>query len=308
MADRQLDGITGAFGFTGRAIAERLIGSGRDVVTLSRRSGDGDPLQPRIRVEPFDPDRADRLVAALSGVDTLYNTYWLRFPRGAATFERAIARSAVLLAAAREAGVRRIVHLSVVHASVDAETPYMRAKAALESVVQNAGLDWTIVRPTLTFGPGDTLINNLAWSLRRLPIFGVAGRGRYRVQPVHVDDVARICIEAGAAAPGSTIDAAGPETFAYGELVDTVRAAIGSRSIVVPVPGALVLAAARGLGLVVDDVVMTRDEMRELTSSRLTSTEPARGTIRLSEWLAENASSLGRRWSSELVRNYRPSG
>lgn len=296
--------VTGSFGFTGQALTEQLLAAGNEVVTLSRRSGAGHPLASRVRVQPFDTSRPDELAASLQGVETLFNTYWIRFPRGSATFEGAVARSAALLAAARAAGVRRVVHVSVVNAEPDAETPYVRAKAALEGVVRASGLEWTIVRPTLTYGTDDILINNLAWALRRLPVYGIPGRGRYTVQAVHVDDVARICVEAASGPAGAIVDAAGPETMEYRELVDRVRSAIGSRSLVVPMPATVVLAAARLLGLVVRDVVLTGDEIRELTSSLLTSHEPPRGRIRLSDWLPANADELGRRWSSELARNY----
>ena len=297
--------VTGAFGFTGRALAERLLDGGDEVVTLTRRSGAGDPMAQRITVRPFDAARRGELVAALAGVDTLFNTYWLRFPRGSSTFEAAVARSATLLAAAREAGVRRVVHISVVNASADADTPYVRAKAALESVVKASGMEWVIVRPTLTYGAGDILINNLAWALRRLPVYGLPGLGRYTVQPVHVDDVARICVEAASGDAGRVIDAAGPETLTYRDLVQVVRGAIGSRSIVLPMPAPIVLAAARLLGVLVRDVVLTRDEIRELTSSLLTSRQPPLGTIRVTDWVRANADTLGRKWASELARNYR---
>ena len=297
--------VTGALGFTGRAVAERLLAGGHDVVTLSRRSGSGDTLASKVTVHPLDFGRPEALRAALEGADTLINTYWLRFPRGRQTFEGAVAESAVLLGAARDAGVRRVVHVSVVRASPDADTPYVRAKAALESVVRSSGLEWVVVRPTLTYGPADILINNLAWALRRLPVYGLPGLGGYRVQPVHVDDVARICVEAIDWPAGQTVDAAGPETLTYRELVELVHDAIGSSSVVVPMPAFAVLAAARLLGLLVRDVVLTRDEIRELTASLLTSDEPARCEIRISEWLPANAATLGRRWSSELERNYR---
>jgi NADH dehydrogenase len=306
--DVVLHAVTGAFGFTGRALAERLLADGHGVVTLTRRSGAGDPLASRITVRPFDAGRPAELATTLTGVDTLFNTYWLRFPRDGMTFEVALGRSAALLAAARDAGVRRVVHVSVVNASPDANTPYVRAKAALESVVRSSGIEWVIVRPTLTYGPGDILINNLAWALRRFPVYGLPGLGRYTVQPVHVDDVARICVEAAVGEPGRVLDAAGPETLTYRDLVHVVRAAIGSRSIVLPMPGPVVLATARLLGLLVRDVVLTRDEIRELTSSLLTSRQPPLGTIRLTDWVGANAGSLGRRWASELARNYRDIG
>jgi NADH dehydrogenase len=297
--------VTGAFGFTGRALAVQLLDAGHDVVTLTRRTGAGDPLASRMTVRPFDMRRTADVAAALDGVDTLFNTYWLRFPRGGETFEGALATSAALLAAAREAGVRRVIHVSVVNATADADTPYVRAKAALEALVQGSGLDWVIVRPTLTYGPNDILINNLAWALRRLPVYGIPGLGRYTVQPVHVEDVARICIEAAAGDTGRILDAAGPETLAYRDLVHVIRSSIGSRSLVVPMPGFVVLAAAGVLGLVVRDVVLTRHEIMELTSSLLTSHQPPLGVIRVTDWVREHADSLGRRWSSELDRNYR---
>jgi NADH dehydrogenase len=300
--DRRRVAVTGAFGYTGRALAERLLAAGHEVVTLTRRSGTGDPLSSRITVRPIEGVSRDELAASLEGVDTLFNTYWLRFPRGSETFEGIVARSALLLEAARQAGVRRIVHVSVVNAMVDAETPYVRAKAALEAVVRSSGLEWVIVRPTLLYGPGDILINNLAWALRRLPVYGMPGFGRYTVQPVHVDDLARICIEAAEGESGLVIDAAGPETHAYCDLVAMIRTAVGSRSIVVPVPHLVVLAAGRVLALLVRDVVLTRDEIRELTSSLLTSHEPPRGEIRMSDWIRDNADTIGRRWSSELHR------
>lgn len=303
--DRPTVALTGAFGFTGRALATRLLDVGHPVVTLSRRSGVRDPLAARLTVRPFDTTRPSKLAENLAGVDTLFNTYWVRFPRGATTFEGAVARSGVLLAAARDAGVRRVVHVSVVNAAADAETPYVRAKAALEAVVRSSGLEWVIVRPTLTYGPGDILINNLAWALRRLPVYGLPGFGRYTVQPVHVEDVARICVEAAECEPGRTVDAAGPEILPYRELVDAVRRAIGSRAVVLPMPASVVLAAAKVLGVLVRDVVLTRDELRELTASLLTSREPALGTTRITDWVRANADTLGRRWSSELARNYR---
>jgi NADH dehydrogenase len=296
--------VTGAFGFTGRAIAEALLAGGAAVVTLTRRTApDDDPLASRLTVAPLAFDPAE-LAEALEGVDTLFNTYWMRFPRGEATFDRAVVDSAVLFAAARRAGVRRIVHLSVVGASPEAPTPYVRAKGRLEAMLRASGLEWAVVRPTLTYGPNDILVNNLAWALRHLPVYGMPGDGRYPIQPVHVDDVAAICLEASTGKSGVVVDAAGPEKLAFRDMVGIVRTAVGSRSLVVGMPHAAVLAAARILGRFVGDVVLTRDEILELTSGWLTSPEPPRGRIRFSDWVSANGHLLGHRWSSELGRNY----
>lgn len=282
--------VTGATSFTGRFIAQRLIGAGHQVRNLTR-------------AEFADPGL---LAATLHGVDTLYNTFWIRFERGPITYAWAIERSGLLFDAARRAGVRRVVHISVINAARDAPTAYFRAKAVVEEVLAKSGLANAIVRPTVTFGPGDILVNNLAWTLRRLPAFGIPGDGRYPIQPVHVDDVAAVALIAGEMSENVTLDAAGPDIFSFNEFVALVRQAVHSRSIIVHLPMAASLAAASVIGLVVHDVVLHRHEARELQERLMFSAEPAAGSIHLGAWLGEHANELGRRWSSELDRHYRP--
>jgi len=281
--------VTGATGFTGRFIARRLEAAGDEVTNLTRT----------------ELGSTDLLEGALRGVDTLYNTFWIRFERGAVTYRWAIERSAAIFEAARRAGVHRVVHLSVIHAAHDAPTAYFRAKAEVEDALAASGLSHAIVRPTLSYGPGDILVNNLAWTLRRLPVFGVPGDGSYPIQPVHVDDVAAIAVQAGAATKNVVLDAAGPEIFTFDEFVGLVRRAVRSRTFVVHLPVAASLAAARFIGLAVRDVVLTRHEVTELQEHLMVSSHPPAGAIHLADWLAEHAEGLGRRWSSELDRHFR---
>ena len=299
------DAVTGAYSFTGRHIAQRLLDAGREVVTLARRTPARDPMADRVTTRPLDFDQLDELRESLTGVDTLYNTYWIRFPRGSVTYERAVANTAALVGAARAAGVRRIVHFSVVNAAERPITPYFRAKAATERLVSASGLGYGILRPTLTYGDGDILINNMAWTLRRFPMFGLVGFGRCRVQPVHVDDVADIAFKLGNSTENKTIDAAGPEVYTLRELVGLVRERIGSHALVVPMPPSLALGASKVIGTFVRDVVLTSDEVKELTSSVLTSREPPRGITSLAEWLKQRGDSIGRKYASELDRHYR---
>lgn len=300
-----LDAVTGAFSFTGRAIAQRLLAEGREVVTLVRRPGALDVADPRIRTAVVSLDDSAGLANQLRGVDTLYNTHWIRFARGDLTFELAIQRTLRLLDAARQAGVRRVVHVSVVNASESSPTTYFVAKARLEREVRAAGLSYAIVRPTLTFGRRDILVNNLCWVLRRFPVFVVPGDGRYRLQPVHVDDVARIAVEAGQASTDLVTDAAGPEILTFNQFVGLLADTVRSRALLVHAPAPLALAASRVLGLLVRDVMLTRDEVTELTASLLVSDQPPRGTISLGAWAAANADDLGRGYHSELDRHYR---
>ncbi|HEY8103533.1 MAG TPA: NAD(P)H-binding protein [Gaiellaceae bacterium] len=301
-----MDVVTGAFSYTGRAIAEELLSRGRDVRTLTRRDAPADPLAGRIqRAELQFADRS-ALARALGGADTLYNTYWVRFEHGRTTFERAVANTRALLAAAREAGVRRVVHVSVTNASPGSPLPYFRGKAEVEADLAEAGLSHAIVRPTLVFGPRDILVNNIAWGLRRSVLFPIAGDGRYRVQPVSVGDVASVCADAGAGSDDLVVDAAGPETLTYEELVRLVRAAVGSRCRIVHWPRGAVLALARAVGASRRDVLLTPDELAGLEQSLLVSERPPLGTASFGSWVAENGERLGRGYVSELVRNFRP--
>jgi uncharacterized protein YbjT (DUF2867 family) len=299
------DAVTGAFSFTGRAIAGRLLDQGRQVITLARRRHGADPFEGRIAVKPLALDDPKTLAASLAGVDTLYNTFWIRFPRGELTFDLVRERSLRLVEAARQAGVRRLVHISVVNATERPTTPYFAAKAALERDIRASGLSLAIVRPTLTYGEGDILVNNLSWVLRRFPFFGVPGDGRYHLQPVHVEDVATIAVDAGQQAEDLTVDAAGPETLEFDDFVRTLAGAIGRPARLIHLPAPLFLASGRLIGLLLRDVVLTRDEVTELTESLLVSRQPPGGRIVFSDWVAANAEVLGRRYHSELARHYR---
>ena len=114
---------------------------------------------------------------------TLYNTYWVRFRHGETDFDQAIAQSRALFDVARRVGVTRIVHVSITNPSLACDLPYFRGKAQTEQALAETGVSFGIVRPTVVFGPGDVLINNIAWLLRHLPVFAIVGDGEYRVRP-----------------------------------------------------------------------------------------------------------------------------
>ena len=301
-----LAAITGGFSYTGRAIAERLLADGWAVRSLSRRDPTGDPLRPRADVARLQFADPDALADAMSGASVLYNTYWIRFERGESTFARAVEDTRVLFGAAARTGVERVVHVSVANASDASPFVYFRGKAALERAVAASGLEHAIVRPTLVFGREDILVNNIAWILRRFPFFLVPGDGEYRVQPVSVEDTARICVAAADTVQGQTLDAAGPDTYTFAELVRAVAAAVGSRARLVHTSPSVALGLARLGGIALRDVVLTGDELRGLMASLLVSDEPPRGHDRLADWLQAEGSRLGRSYVSELARNFRP--
>jgi uncharacterized protein YbjT (DUF2867 family) len=240
----------------------------------------------------------------LEGATTVYNTYWVRFDRGDVSFDRAIENSKTLFRAAREAGVRRLVHLSVTKPSLDSRFPYFRGKALVERALAESGLSHAVVRPTIVFGRGDILMNNIAWLLRRLPIFAIPGDGRYRVRPVYAGDVANICVEVAQATEDLTIDAVGPETMTFEEMVREIRAATGSRSKIVHVPLSVARIVAGGIGVAVRDVLVTDHELGGLMSELACTDGPTTGETRFSDWVGTEGDGLGLRYTSEIGRHF----
>ncbi len=297
------DVVTGAFSYSGSAIAGALARSGRRVRTLTghpERAHPGAGLD----VRPLDFDDVLGLTASLEGASTLYNTYWVRFPHGGADFDRAVANSRTLFHAARQAGVERIVHVSITHPSISSPYGYFRGKAEVERALAEVAVPYAVLRPAILFGGDGVLINNIAWLLRHLPVFAVGGTGEYRIRAVHVDDLAALALAAGADRATTVTDAVGPERPTFMELVRLIRAAVGSRSAIARVPGALVPPLASVLGVVLRDVLLTSDEYRAMADGLADTSGPATGSIALSEWVTENAASLGRSYANEIDRHF----
>jgi NADH dehydrogenase len=301
-----VDLVTGAFSYSGRAIAERLLAEGRSVRTLTGHPERG-RTDPRIETHRLDFDDLPGLVDRLRGVDTLYNTYWIRFARGRATHDQAVANSRTLFSAARRAGVRRVVHVSITNASIESAYSYFRGKALVERALAESGLSYAILRPAILFGRDGVLLNNIAWLLRRLPVFAVGGSGEYRIRGIYVDDLADLAVEHGRGDDDVIVDAVGPERPTFLELVDEIRTAVGSRAHVVRVPGILIPLLARGLDAAVRDVVLTGDEFRAMAAGLADVDGPATAPTRVSIWIRDHRDTLGLSYANELDRHFRSS-
>jgi NADH dehydrogenase len=305
MKTDELSVVTGAFSFTGSYIAQRLLSRGESVRTLTNRPENENPFGPQVEAFTFNFDKPGELTDSLRGAKTLYNTYWVRFPYGWVSFDRAVENSRILITAAKEAGVRRIVHISITNPSADSTLPYFRGKALVEEAITQSKLSYTIVRPTVIFGLEGILINNIAWLLRRFPIFAVPGSGDYQIQPVFVEDVAEMAVNAGYQDNNAIIDAIGPEIFTFDELVRLIASQINSRARIVHIRPRLAYLFARLIGGAVRDVVITRDEIDGLMSNLLISKGEQTAPTRFSIWLGQNVDKVGRRYISGLERRYR---
>lgn len=296
--------VTGAFSYSGKYITRRLLAGGERVITLTGHPGRPDPFNGAVRPFPLDFTKPDELAASLADVDALVNTYWIRFDRGRNTQAKAVENTQTLVKAAVTAGVKRVVHISITNPSTESQLPYFWGKAANEQAVRESGLGYAILRPTVLFGAEDILINNIAWLLRRFPFFVIPGDGRYRLQPVYVDDLAALAVEAVYREDSFMADAVGPDIFTFEEVVRLVAAKIGRPARLVHAPPGLALAAARFLSLFVGDVMLTPEEVNGLMANLLVSADPPLCSTRLPDWLQANRQGVGTRYASEIKRHY----
>lgn len=297
--------VTGAFGYIGRYIARRLLESGEAVRTITTHPDKPNPFGGAVEAFPYSFEQPDELVARLRGASTLYNTYWIRFEHGGTTFRQAVQNTITLFDCAKKAGVKRIIHISVTKASLESRLPYYRGKALQEQALMDSGVSYAIVRPTLVFGREDILVNNIAWLIRRFPLFPIFGSGQYKLQPVYVGDVAAIAVAFARDSTPVALDAIGPDTFTFEEFVRVISAKIRPSVRLVRIPPTIGIALGQAIGLGVRDVILTRDELRGLMDSLLTSEQAPNGPTRFTDWLELHGDGIGLAYSSELERHFR---
>ena len=302
--DTGFDVVTGGFSYSGAAIARALVESGRHVRTLTGHT-DRRPAASPIDVRPLDFDDTIGLVRSLEGATTLFNTYWIRFPYRTTDHMTAVMNSRTLFYAARQAGVARVVHVSITNPSISSPYPYFRGKAEVERVLAEVGVPYGVLRPAILFGGDGVLLNNIAWLLRHLPVFAIGGQGDYRIRAVHIDDLARLAVQAAADRVDTVIDAVGPERPTFSQLIQLIRHAVGSRAAVIHVPGATVPALASLLNIVLRDRLLTREEYRAMADGLADTEGPATGTTKISEWISDHRDTLGRQYANEIERHYR---
>ncbi len=298
--------MTGAFGFTGKYIAKILIENGIEVRTLTNSHPEESPLSEKIKVFPLNFENQESLVESLKGASVLYNTYWVRFnykgKRINFNHSLAIENTLKLLNSAKKAGIKRIVHISITNPSEDSPFEYFRGKAKLEKAIINSGISYAILRPALIFGKEGILINNIAWMLRKFPLFTIFGDGKYRIQPIYVEDLAELAIEMGKRDENCIIDAIGPETFTFRELVEKIGEIIGKKRPIIPVPDFIGYLFAFIIGKLLGDMVITKEEIKALKAELLYTYSQPTGKTKFIDWAKENSNLLGKKYLSELKR------
>ena len=295
--------VTGAFSYSGKYITKRLLERGEEIITLTGHPNRPDPFNGKVKAYPLDFDEAG-MTKSLQDVDVLVNTYWVRFDKGANTQPNAVENTRKLVNAAKAAGVKRIVHISIANPSAESHLPYYWGKAANEKAVIDSGLSYAILRPTVLVGKEDVLINNIAFLLRRFPFFFIPGDGMYGIQPVYVEDLADLAVEGVYSKENYAIDAVGPDSYTFKDLVRLIGEKIGVKRPLISVPPRLALFAAQFLSLFVNDVILTPEEVDGLMGNLLVSKEPARAKTAFKDWLEGNRETVGAKYASELQRHY----
>jgi len=305
MADRDVCVVTGGLSYIGKHITKRLVERGSRVIVMTGHPDRPNPFGNKIQIVPYQFDNEEQLVRSLQGTTTLYNTYWVRFDYGDISFAKAMENTGRLLRAAEKAGVQKLVHLSVSNPSKDAPFPYFRGKAHIEEMIRQSKLPYAIIRPTLVFGgEEEILVNNITWLLRWFPIFALPTPRTYRLQPIHVDEVADLAIKAASDLHNKIVDTAGPEIMTFEAMVKLLRAKVRSHSLLVPIPPALAMFLLAIVKILVRDVVLTRDELGALMAELLVSKEPPIGRITMSDWLNKAETRVGSRYASEMIRHF----
>jgi len=297
--------ITGAFSYTGKYTTRLLLNLGYTVRTLTFHPDRENPFGKQVQAFPYNFDRSAQLTQALRGASTLINTYWVRFPHGESNFEAAVRNTRTLISAAKDGGIKRIVHVSIANPSPKSPLGYYRGKAQLEQAVTESGLSYAILRPTVIFGCEDILINNIAWFVRRFPVFGIPGNGRSAVRPIYVGDMARLIADVVGQQGNSVLDAVGPEAFSFEELVRLIAGRVGRQIRLIHLPMPVAYLSTLLIGWFVRDVVLTWEEYQGLMGDLLAPEGPSAGQVRLSQWLAQHSQQIGRQYTSEVARHFR---
>ncbi|MGK0289727.1 MAG: nucleoside-diphosphate-sugar epimerase [bacterium] len=300
--NKHIHTITGAFGYSGKYIAHRLLEKGYEVETLTNSTDRENRFGNQIKVHPFDFQNPDQLVESLKNTKVLYNTYWVRFNHKTFTHSEAVKNTITLFQAAKKAGVEKIIHVSITNPDEHSYLEYFQGKGILEKALINLGVSYSILRPAVLFGKEDILINNIAWMLRKFPLFGVFGDGNYGIQPIYVDDLAELAVQEGENPENEIINAIGPETFTYKELVQIIGAIIQKPRKIISISPAIGFFFATLTGKFVNDTILTKEEIYGLMDGLLKVETPATGKTALTTWTNKHANTLGKNYTSELAR------
>lgn len=298
--------ITGALGFTGKYIAKQLIEKGYTVQTLTNSQGRPNPFGDKLKILPLDFNNEIELVSSLQGTDVLYVTYWVRFVYKSKNltflYSQGEENTKKLFDAAKKAGVKRIVYVSISNPDEKLPYEYFYRKARIEKYLMGLGVSYAILRPCVLFGHEDILFNNITWVIRNFHLFPSFSAKECKIQPIFVDDLATLITESAQKNEDMLIDACGPETFHYKDLAKTIRKILNVKCLIFSVPKSWIYYSGKIISMFTGDQILTRDEMNALCEGLMYSRNPPLAPTRFTEWLKENKKTFGKHYANETKR------
>lgn len=237
--------VTGGTGFVGRAVVEKLLAQGHAVRLLVHKNTDDE--QPNVVQIPGDVSRKETFADAIRGCSVVIHLVGIirEFPDRGITFRKLhVEATRNVLEAARATGVTRFIHMSALGTRPNASSEYHRTKFEAEELVRNSGCAWTIFRPSLIFGKDDAFVNMFADYIRRFHVVPVIGDGKYRLQPIAVEDVARCFVDALGMkeAEGKTFEICGEDRLTYLQVLEEIGSALNSKFVTLKSPTGLMKA------------------------------------------------------------------
>jgi uncharacterized protein YbjT (DUF2867 family) len=293
--------LTGAFSYTGRYIGQELLRRKISFQSLTNHPRPSVFPSASIPVAPLQFQDAPSLIATLRKSTILVNTYWIRYPAKGISHETAVQNIEFLVQCAKQAGIHKIIHISVSNPSKDSQLSYYKGKAEAEEIIQQSGIPFTILRPTLVFGKEDVLLHNIAWLLRYFPFFVFPSPSTCFIQPIFAEEVGCFAVESIHSYPNQTMDLAGPEVVSMKEMVQKIGRATGYTRPIYSTSLGITMAAVRILNTILHDRIITEEEILGLQNNLLVSSQPPLGKISFSDWLVQEGSSL----CSHYINDYK---
>ena len=256
--------VTGATGFVGRHLVDRLAGAGHEVTALVHRRSAAGMFEDAVTTAVGSVEEPGSLQDAFRGIQVVYHLVGIIAETRTKTFRSTVVGGTENVCAACEAsGVKRIVYLSAMGTTSRARSKYHRSKYRAEQIVKSSSMDYLIVRSSIVYGPGDGFVSMLSNMIRNFPVVPVLGSGRYEFQPIFIDDLTAVLLRGleGSESSRQTVDVGGPEALSYQKILDAIEGAVGRERPRLHIPFSLVKPMAGVLEMFLKPAPLTRDQI-----------------------------------------------
>ncbi len=259
--------VTGGTGFVGRNLVNRLLSDNHEITILANRQSAKELFGKKVRAVSGSVHNFSDLIPAFQESQVVYHLVGIIAETRKNTFEKTVAEGTKnIVAACREAGVKKIIYLSSLGTSANAQSAYHKTKYLAEQSVINSGLEWVIFRSSIIYGKGDGFLTIMSKIIRMLPFVPIFGDGEYKLQPIHINDLTEVMAAAAmdSRAVGQIIDLGGPEQLEYVQVINYLKQALGKKRLNFHIPFGVIKPMAVLMELFLKPAPLTRDQLTML--------------------------------------------